>query len=297
MPRRTTFASPSARTSSGSPSKQKGAVGTLSNFQHPPGSASLFGIAVLDSPRLADPSKPRTITYDASFWMGDGSMPLMACFRYFNRDNAEIPDNGTFALMATVAQPTEDAELCTDGKYTDYDLIGDILWMAYVPDADARRRPVMTVNGPAREINREDASAASFKITANQFVQQLKDANPGQLSVIIEIPDSGRFKNGRKPLPPNEGSNAAVIGQLTSVERTAPTMAAVMFCLSMENVTYFPRSHTSLPVHHPSTPDSNSSKRKWAFEDPLTTPLNPAKRRASASSDSSPEGGSQGVTA
>ncbi|EIW59196.1 uncharacterized protein TRAVEDRAFT_64370 [Trametes versicolor FP-101664 SS1] len=292
MPRRTVFVSPStSRTTSGSPVKpHAGSAGS------PPGSVSIFGIAVLENPRLADPAKPRSITYDASFWMGDGLMPLTACFRYFNKENAEVPDHGAFVLMAMVAQPTEDAELCTNARHTDYDLIGDIVWMTYAPDADARKCPVMMVNGPAREISGRDDNPASFKITANQFVQQLKDANPGHISAVVEIPDNGRFKAGKKPLPPNEGSNAAVVGQLTAVERAAPAMVAESFHLSMENVAYFPRSHSSLPVHQPSTPEN--SKRKWAFEDPLTTPLNPSKKRAistdsqSSTSPSSPSSSS-----
>lgn len=78
MPRRTVFTAPSpSRTAAGSPAKQHaGASGSAT-----PGSAAIFGIAVLENPRLADQSKPRSITYDASFWMGEGLMPLMACFR------------------------------------------------------------------------------------------------------------------------------------------------------------------------------------------------------------------------
>lgn len=121
--------------------------------------------------------------------------------------------------------------------------------MSYAPEADARKCPVMIINGPAREISGRDNNPATFTITATQFVQQLREANPGRVHTSIEIPDSGRFKNGKKPLPPNEGSNAAVVGHLTSVERSAPTMVAERFNLSMENVAYFPRSHSSLPVH------------------------------------------------
>ncbi|KAH9846242.1 hypothetical protein C2E23DRAFT_853847 [Lenzites betulinus] len=277
MPRRTVFSSPSG--SSPGPKQHVGSSGSTSSNQHPPGSASIFGIAIkLENPRLADPAKPRSITYDVTYWMGEGLMPLTACLRYFNKDDTEVPDHGVFTLMAMIAHPTEDAELCANASYTDYDLIGDIVWMIHTPDADARKCPLMTVNGPAHDISRKDDGPASFKIRATQFVQQLRDSNPGHLSVIVQIPDAGRFKNAKKPLPPNEGSNASVVGQLTSVERAAPTMVAVNFCLSIENVTYFPRSHSSIPVHQPSTPENR--KRKWTFEDPFTTPLNPAKRRA-----------------
>ncbi|KAI0658856.1 hypothetical protein C8Q70DRAFT_1114275 [Cubamyces menziesii] len=251
---------------------QNGAV------QHPPGSAAIFGIAVLENPRLTDMNKPRTITFDATFWLGVDLMPLTACFRYFNKDNLEIPEQGTFAVMATVAQPAEDAELGAAVLYTDYDLIGDIIWMVGTPDANAHQLPVMIINGPTHDINR---TAATFKVNAAQYVQQLKDSNPGRLEVDVQIPDSGRFKNGKKPLPPTEGSNAAVTGVLSSVHRASGTMAAERFEVTLENVAYFPRSHTSLPIHNPATPPSGS-KRKLAFQDVPSTPLNPGKRRATS---------------
>ncbi|KAH9852236.1 hypothetical protein C2E23DRAFT_826465 [Lenzites betulinus] len=252
--------------------------------QHPPGSACIFGMAVLENPRLADPSKVRSITFDASFWMGEESMPLTACFRYFNKDNMEIPENGTFAIMATVAQPNEAADLCTMAPYTDYDLIGDILWMVHTPGADAHQQPMLIANGPSRNIQREQAT---FEMQATQFVQQLREANPGSVAIHVEIPDTGRFKNGKKPLPSTDGSNAAVIGRLTSIERAPRVMAAEVFCITLENVAYLPRSHISLPVHNPTTPPAGT-RRKFNFQDVPDTPPPPAKKRALIGNDGRP---------
>ncbi|OSC96139.1 hypothetical protein PYCCODRAFT_1482032 [Trametes coccinea BRFM310] len=273
MPRRTAF--PSPEPASPSPSKTAGSVpGAAHNSS---GSASIVGTAVLENARLSDSAKPRTITFDASFWTGEATMPLTACFRYFNRDNIEIPEQGTFALLAMVAQPTKDADLSSTAAHTDYDLIGDIIWMVHVPGANAHQYPVMIVNGPVRETERE---AATFKVSAMQFVQQLRDSNPGVTNIHVTIPDTGRFKNGKKPLPPSDGFNAAVVGTLAAIDRDPETMAGQMFRLTLENVTYLPRLNSSLPVHTPATPQKGS-KRKMVFQDTQeSNPGNPGKRRA-----------------
>ncbi|OJT14231.1 ATP-dependent DNA helicase PIF1 [Trametes pubescens] len=128
---------------------------------------------------------------------------------YFNKDNLEIPENGTFAVMATVAQPNEVADLCTMAPYTDYNLIGYIIW-------------------------------------ATQFVQQPREANPGSVAIQVEIPDTGHFKNSKNPLPSTEGLNATVIGRLTGIEHSPRVVAAEVFRITLKNVAYFPRSHVSL---------------------------------------------------
>lgn len=118
--------------------------------------------------------------------------------------------------------------------------------MVHTPGADAHQQPMLIANGPTHNIQRDQAT---FDVQATQFVQQLREANPGSVAVQVEIPDTGRFKNSKKPLPSTEGSNAAVIGRLTGIERSPRVMAAEAFRITLENVAYFPRSHVSLPVH------------------------------------------------
>ncbi len=116
--------------------------------------------------------------------------------------------------------------------------------------AGAKTNPVVVVSGATNDIDR---TAATFKLCAAQYVQQLGSA--GKLPVSVTIPDTGRYKK-TKPLPFNEGSNATVIGHLMHVERApdAPSRdvsddddlaappPAEYLGLQLENVVYFPRN-------------------------------------------------------
>ncbi len=115
--------------------------------------------------------------------------------------------------------------------------------MVHAPGADAHQQPMLIANGPSYNIQRDQAI---FDVQATQFVQQLREANLGSVAIQVEIPDTGSFKNSKKPLPSTEGSNTVVIGRLTGIEHSPRVVAAEVFRITLKNVAYFPRSHVSL---------------------------------------------------
>lgn len=53
------------------------------------GSATISGVAILENPRAVDPSKPKTLLFDAFFYLDRENekcelKPLVALLRYFN---------------------------------------------------------------------------------------------------------------------------------------------------------------------------------------------------------------------
>ena len=131
-----------------------------------------------------------------------------------------------------------------------------------IPADSARSRqvPLMVLSGQTERINR---SAATFELTANQYVQQLRST--GSIHASISVPNTAKYKNAsKKPLPASEGTNALVIGSIRHngsqaghmdhklEEDEETTMQAVAgpidsFNLDLETVLFYPR-FPSIPV-------------------------------------------------
>ncbi len=145
----------------------------------------------------------------------------------------------------------------------------------------------MVVSGQANDIDR---TAATFKLSASQYVQQL--GATGRLRTSVTIPNTGRYKKV-KPLPFSEGANATVSGVLMGVERVPSKDSTDIqlpdcFRLELGNVTYFPRSSNyTRPTgkrfsnfqgtHTDSTPTESTSatpkkRQGWRFQFDDTSP-------------------------
>ncbi|OSC97188.1 hypothetical protein PYCCODRAFT_1471996 [Trametes coccinea BRFM310] len=268
------------------PSPSSAVNAQVSRTSQLPGAALIVGAAILRSPRVPDPTKPRTLAFDAQFWLGDDHIPATACLRYFNSSLLSFDENrNVCVILATVAQSSSKANTFNGMTWMDYNLLGDIAWLLPCPTADPRIHPMMIVSGPVSAIDR---TALQFKLSATQYVQHLSSL--GDINVSVTIPDSGRYRNS-KPLPFSEGANATVVGHLQDVTRTsdgtsADTVIPEAFQLTLENVVYFPRStNYKTPLNSQANPTS-SSKRAWRFTfDPDGTSPDKGKKRAREDDD------------
>ncbi|KAM5540250.1 hypothetical protein V8D89_006069 [Ganoderma adspersum] len=170
--------------------------------------------------------------------------------KFYNEHNLSFglePD--AYIIFAMVAQTTASADLCGQPASTwkDYDLVGDIIWLLPASSSDPMMAPMMVISGPASEINWE---AGSFRLSANQYVQQL--GGIGNIPLYIALSNSPCYKNA-KPLPSSDGTNSTVISQLHAIKRTDVDFTPEHFSLHLERVTFFPRSNNYFPST-PSTP-------------------------------------------
>ncbi|RDX47317.1 hypothetical protein OH76DRAFT_1525986 [Lentinus brumalis] len=219
----------------------------------------------LPVPNSSYTSSTRTFAFDVQFWLGDNEYPLTACLRYYNgQDITFNEDRNVCVIFATIAQSTSTASTYGGSDWTEYDLIGDIQW------ANPRIYPMMVVSGQANDIDR---TAATFKLSASQYVQQL--GATGRLRTSVTIPNTGRYKKV-KPLPFSEGANATVSGVLMGVERVPSKDSTDIqlpdcFRLELGNVTYFPRSSNyTRPTE--STSATPKKRQGWRFQFDDTSP-------------------------
>ena len=63
-------------------------------------SASLYGLAALETPRII--GKTKTVVFDAQMYMGPEQPPLTANFRYFNDQSLTFGDVGVYYIHAMV---------------------------------------------------------------------------------------------------------------------------------------------------------------------------------------------------
>lgn len=65
-------------------------------------SATIFGLAALEDPRVFDNSKSNNIAFDAQFWLAPG-ITLVALLRYYNSKGNIFDPVGKYIVCATVS--------------------------------------------------------------------------------------------------------------------------------------------------------------------------------------------------
>ncbi|KAI0754117.1 hypothetical protein C8Q80DRAFT_1137012 [Daedaleopsis nitida] len=228
-----------------------------------PGAAFILGVGILENPRCPETSKTRSILFDVSFCVGSmDAPPLTGCLKFFNNLNLDFSDpemRAKYVVFASVAACQERAELfATPGRtWKDYDVVGDIIWLASAQDADAtRQRPLIITSGQTGHVN---TNRDSFELSASQYVQQLRGS--GSLAATVSLADNPRFKNSsKKPLPSANGTNTLVVGSLEGIRRL-PTFTMESFQLALESVVYYPRA-LSAPLYQPGTPTPSSGSHR-----------------------------------
>ncbi|KAI0739008.1 hypothetical protein C8Q80DRAFT_1203302 [Daedaleopsis nitida] len=283
---------------SGTPARTSSNRATATPEKPAQGAVFILGVAILRNPRCPDPiGMPRTVVVDAAFCVGgQGSdRPLAGCFRLFNKHDLDFSDPNMcekYVVFASVARLPEHAEApSTNGHSWDVcDIIGDIIWIASAPDADAiKQYPLIITSGQTS--NRQNDM---FDLSASQYVHQLRGM--GTISATVSLADNPRFKNtAKKPLPSIDGTNALVVGFLEGVKRLS-NQAASSFRLVLESVVFYPRSVPSPPAYHSSspTPASQRSARTLRFDDlnlksSVSRGKSVKRRRLAASDDESSE--------
>lgn len=107
-------------------------------------SATIIGLAALGNPQQTE---GKALLFDAQFYLGPRTS-MSAALRYFNNDNLDFPDVGTYVLCANVsilnlvknfdiltskqiAKIAEGAHLASVKlDVNDYDIVGDIQWVS-----------------------------------------------------------------------------------------------------------------------------------------------------------------------
>ncbi|KAJ6485221.1 hypothetical protein DFH09DRAFT_1339874 [Mycena vulgaris] len=195
--------------------------------------ASLIAFAVLENPRLIP--KTKSIVFDAQIYLGSSEPALITSLRYFNSDNLEFPEVGSYSVVIQPARTLPTIEVYSQELTpVDYHAFGDIVWIIPLgspENFDMRHHAVVHVAGFATNVNEDDLT---FEIHATQYVSATKTAD-NVFPVRCLFPDTKRWEK-YKPLP-TKGKATAIEGLLTGVERNEDRTVKY-FIVDLEKVTF-----------------------------------------------------------
>ncbi|KAJ7094145.1 hypothetical protein C8R44DRAFT_749658 [Mycena epipterygia] len=213
----------------------------------------------LENPRIGDPvGKPKTVTVDTQIYL-DGSTPaLVGCLRWYNKDDFKFPESeiGGFQLWIQLAYlgPASEIDMC--------------------------HRAIVHVLGMASHTSTDDAT---FEVHAEQWISAL--GGPGVAPFKFLIPDNGRYKGKKKPVP-SENSRVLVTGRIMDVEchreSDGAAGAVAQFFADMETVVFLGSNQkgTGTPAHKaPVKTEGTPAQLKFSFTKPHQTPTPSANRK------------------
>ncbi|KAJ6556570.1 hypothetical protein DFH09DRAFT_1084662 [Mycena vulgaris] len=186
--------------------------------------ASLIAFAVLENPRLIP--KTKSIVFDAQIYLGSSEPALITSLRYFNSNNLEFPEVGSYSVVIQPARTLPTIEVYSQELTpVDYHTFGDIVWIIPLgspENFDMCHHAVVHVAGFATNVNEDDLT---FEIHATQYVSATKTADN-------VFPRWEKYK-----LLPTRGKATAIEGLLTGVEcNEDPTVK--YFIVDLEKVTF-----------------------------------------------------------
>ncbi|KIK62742.1 hypothetical protein GYMLUDRAFT_58014 [Collybiopsis luxurians FD-317 M1] len=204
----------------------------------------LTGLAILGNGQVIE---GKSLLFVANFFVASGES-IVAALCYFNLDDQQFPAMGKYELHADVVKMPERVAINEDIilEDTEYNLLGDIVWLHAVDIEDPKQCPYIDVIGKAENVVKQDAE---FDINPEQYSRLLGGC--GTLPIHAIIPNSPKYKakkdgSSTKPIP-KQNLAVAASGFITWVISKAdnPDECPNQFCLSVDSVTFLGHSSTS----------------------------------------------------
>lgn len=242
-------------------------------------SAHFEGAAMIGNPRPLD---GKMMLLDASLYLGHQQTVLIA-LKYFNRDNVEFGNQGSFFIHTSViGLLTDSTEVDNDEVLASirddggYDLLGDadFILPAHTDRTEMRHPPYVEVCGIARNVSR---SQFSFDVDADQYSSFLKthSKKTGVFRLHAIVPDTGKFQK-KRPLP-QEKSFIFVSGFLSSISFTENDNKGTQFVIEVHHMVFGGRATASNSAAASSS--SSSKKRRFNFDDDDESSAEPSSKR------------------
>ncbi|TFK62505.1 hypothetical protein BDN72DRAFT_386562 [Pluteus cervinus] len=254
------------------------------------GSATVFGIVMLENARIIDSAKPRSVTFDAYVFTEDThpDTPAQALLHYYNANDLQFGDIQPYFIIAHVAQIPTNATLphIADGLTAkNYIFAGDITLL--IPaGAGVVPENHLYVQIAGAVTNRQ---GNQFSLSPEQYVGIL----PRQVTfpTRCEIRPSKRW--GTTPPQPRTGSCVVVGGYLERVVRDEG-LNVVRFEVDTSQLVFLGKS--PMAPTSPQTPsplNGNGKRSRFTYRE---SPCN-KRPRLDDSDDSGSSPGSAGAAA
>ncbi|KAF5372642.1 hypothetical protein D9758_005289 [Tetrapyrgos nigripes] len=223
--------------------------------------SKLTGLAVLANEHVI---KGKTLLFDANFYVSSGET-IVTALQYFNGDDHKFDPVAKYELRAHVACMPERIQMSDEIflEDTEYDLVGDIIWLHCVNVNDPKQRPYLDVISVAQNVVWGDAE---FDLTAEEYINPIGKASLPVCAVIPDLPK--KDSSSSKPIP-NKNSSIEVSGSLTCVIPHENDLEehAEQFFIAVDSAAFLQRSSGSKSSNKsPMQIQTQKGKQKKVFD-------------------------------